>query len=182
MRRHWKTIAVVAAVAAIALSVVAVAYGATRTTTTRRAAGNGACGALMSNPKALKAMQELRAEHQADMQAWYDQYGSDPRAPRRRPRSSSCVEEHWNDMQQLFKKFGIKAPSRPGQGGGMMGGAGGCGGACGGAGAVRHGGQGTGYGGGMMGGGGTDGHGRVPRSDSSASDSSETNREGGRFT
>ena len=32
MRRHWKTIAVVAAVAVVALSVVAVAYGATRTT------------------------------------------------------------------------------------------------------------------------------------------------------
>ena len=34
----------VAVVAALALSVVAVAYGATRTQAERRGAGNGACG------------------------------------------------------------------------------------------------------------------------------------------
>ena len=34
----------------------------------------------MSNPKALDAMQALRAEHQKEMQAWYEQYGSDPSA------------------------------------------------------------------------------------------------------
>jgi hypothetical protein len=121
VRRHWKTIAVVAAVAAIALSVVAVAYGATRTTT-RRATGNGACGALMSNPKALEAMQELRAEHQAEMQAWYQQYGSDPSSAAAQAARRQLREEHWNDMQQLFKKYGVKAPAQAGQGGGMMGG------------------------------------------------------------
>jgi hypothetical protein len=120
----------------IALSVVAVAYGATRTTATKRAAGNGACGALMSNPKALKAMQALRTEHRADMKAWYDQYGSDPQGAEAQAALQQLRDEHWNDMQQLFKKFGIKAPTtQPGQSGGMMGGAGGCGGACGGSGA-----------------------------------------------
>lgn len=150
MIRRWKTIAVVAAVAAIGLSVVAVAYGATRTATSKRAAGNGACGALMSNPKALKAMQVLRAEHQGDMKAWYDQYGSEPQSAEAQAALKQLRDEHWNDMQQLLKKFGIKAPAQPGQGGGMMGGAGGCGGGCGGAGASGTG-QSTGYGGGMMG-------------------------------
>ena len=153
MRRHWKTIAVVAAVAVIGLSVVAVAYGATRSTTTRRAAGNAACGTLMGNPKAVRAMQALRTEHQADMQAWYEQYGSDPQSAEAQAALQQLRDEHWNDMRDLFKKFGIKAPARPGQGGGMMGGSGGCGGACGGTGASGAG-QGTGYGGGMMGSGG----------------------------
>ena len=150
MRRHWKTIALVAVVAAVALSVVAVAYGATRTTT-RRAAGNGACSALMNNPKALKAMQSLRAEHQKDMQAWNEQYGSDPSSAEAQAALQTLREEHWNDMRELFKKLGIKAPAGAGPGGGMMRGAGGCGGACGGAGASGAGSQGTGYGGGMMG-------------------------------
>ena len=79
MRGRWKRVALVAAVAAVALSVVAVAYGATRTSSaTGRATRSGACGALMSNPEALKAMQALRVEHQKEMQAWNAQYGSDP--------------------------------------------------------------------------------------------------------
>jgi hypothetical protein len=143
---------VVATIVAIMLSVVAVAYGATRTTTTRRAAGNAACGALMSNPKALEAMRELRAEHQKEMQAWYQQYGSDRSSAEARAALQKLRAEHWNDMQELFKKFGIKAPAQRGQGGGMMRGAG-CGQACGGVGAGGVG-QGTGCGGGMMGSGG----------------------------
>jgi hypothetical protein len=141
-------------VAAVALSVVAVAYGATKSSTTRRAAANGACGALMSNPKAVKAMQALRAEHQEDIQAWNEQYGSDPQGSEAQAALQELRDEHWNEMRQLFKKLGIKPPAtQPGQGGGMMGGAGGCGGSCGGAGASGVG-QGTGYGGGMMGSGG----------------------------
>ena len=79
----------VAVVAAVALSVVAVAYGATRTQTERRAAGNGACGVLMDDPEALDAMQALRAEHQKERQAWYERYGSDP-SERRGP---GCAAE-----------------------------------------------------------------------------------------
>ena len=140
------------AVAAIALTVVAVAYGATRTSgASRRATGNGACGALMSNPKALKTMQELRVEHQKDMQAWNAQYGSDPTSAVAQAALQQLRKEHWNDMRTLFKRFGIKAPTTVGPGGMMQGaGAGGCGGACGNAGAAGAG-QGTDYGGGMMG-------------------------------
>jgi hypothetical protein len=85
------------------------------------------------------------------MQAWYQQYGTDPSSAAAQAALQQLREEHWSDMQQLFKKYGVKAPARAGQGGGMMGGAGGCGGACGGAGGA---GQGAGYGGGMMGSGG----------------------------
>lgn len=143
------------AVAAVALTVVAVAYGATRASgATRRAPRSGACGALMSNPKALKAMQELRAEHQKDMQAWSAQYGSDPTSADAQAVLQKLREEHWNDMRTLFKQFGVKAPTTVGPGGMMQGaGTGGCGGACGGAGAARDG-DGAGYGSGMMGSGG----------------------------
>jgi len=156
VRGHWKTIAVVVAVAVVALTLVAVAYGATRNSgATRRAARSGACGALMGNPKALKAMQELRAEHQKDVQAWNAQYGSDPTSGEAQAALQKLREEHWNDMRSLFKQFGIKAPRTVGPGGMMQGaGVGGCGGACGSAGAAGTG-QGTGYGGGgMMGSGG----------------------------
>ena len=81
----------VAVVAAVALSVVAVAYGATRTQTERRAAGNGACGVLMNDPVALDAMQALRAEHQKERQAWYELYGSDPSSAGAQLRFSSCA-------------------------------------------------------------------------------------------
>jgi len=131
----------VAVVAAVALSVVAVAYGATRTQTERRATGNGACGVLMSNPEALDAMQALRAEHQKERQAWYGLYGSDPSSADAQAALQELREEHWSDMRGLFEELGIEAPDGAGPGG-MMGS--GCGGGCGGAG------QGAGYGG-MMG-------------------------------
>jgi hypothetical protein len=137
----------VAAVAAVALSVVAVAYGATRAQTARRAAGNGACGVLMGNSEARDAMQALRAEHQKERQAWYEQYGSDPSSAAAQTALRKLREEHWNDMRGLFEKLGIEAPDGAGPGG-MMGRAGGCGGGCGGAGTGA--GQGAGYGG-MMG-------------------------------
>ena len=147
MKRYWRTIAIVTAVVVIALSVVAVAYGATRTT--GRAAGNSACGALMSNPKAVKAMQGLRAEHRQEMQAWIDQYGADPSSAEAQAALTALREEHWNDMRDLFKRLGIKVPAGVGPGR-MMGGPGVCGAACGGAGSGA-GAQGTGYGSGMMG-------------------------------
>lgn len=152
MKRHWRTIAIVTAVVVIALSVVAVAYGATRTT--RRGAGSSACGALTSNPKAVKAMQGLRAEHRQEMQAWIDRYGSDPSSAEAQAARKALREEHWNDMRELFKSLGIKIPAGAGPGG-MMRGSGGCGGACGGAGSgSAAGAQGSGYGSGMMGSGG----------------------------
>jgi hypothetical protein len=153
VRRHWKTMLLVGVVAAIALSVVAVAYGATTKQSVRRSARAGACGSLMSNPQALKDMQALRAEHQADMQAWSDQYGADPSSAEAQAALQNLRQEHWTDMRDLFKKYGIAVPQGAGPGSGQ--GGGGCGGACG-AGASS-GSQGTGYGmmgsGGMMGGG-----------------------------
>jgi hypothetical protein len=140
----------VAVVAAVALSLVAVAYGATRTQTERRAAGNGACGLLMNDPEALGAMQDLRAEHQKERQAWYERYGSDTSSSGAQAALQKLREEHWNDMRGLFEKLGIEVPDGAGPGG-MMGRGGGCGGGCGAAGSRA--GQGAGYGG-MMGSGG----------------------------
>ncbi len=137
-----------AGVAAIALSVVAVAYGATRTTTPR--SGSAACGVLMSNPKAVKAMRALRAEHQKEMQEWVAQYRSDPSSAEAQSALQKLRQEHWSDMQKLFRKLGIEAPATGrGPGSGMMRGAGGSwGGACG---AGATGSQSIGYGSGMMG-------------------------------
>ena len=148
MRRHWKTLAVVAVVAAIALSVVAVAMGATDPQPTARAAAT--CGVLMNDPPAAKAMQDLRVEHQRDMQAWFDTYEADPSSAEAQAALQKLREEHWSDMKALADKLGLAAPQSPG---GSRGTAGvGCGGACG------AGGQGAGYGisgsgGGMMDGG-----------------------------
>ena len=149
--RHWKTLAVAAVVAAIALSIVAVAYAQTgnRPGVQRRAG----CGALMSNPKALKAMQELRVEHQKEMQAWRDRYGAEPNSAEAQDALRQLRQEHWNDMRALLKKLGVNVPD--GAGPGMMGSGAGCGvaggGGCGGPGTSA--GSGAGYGGGMMGGG-----------------------------
>jgi hypothetical protein len=140
----------VAVVAAVALSLVAVAYGATRTQTERRAAGNGACGVLMNDPEALDAMQALRTEHLKERQAWYKQFGSDPSSAEAQTALQDLREEHWNDMRGLLEKLGVELPEGAGPGG-MMGSGGGCGGGCGAAGAGA--GQGAGYGG-MMGSGG----------------------------
>ena len=128
--RHWKTVAIVMAVTVLVLSVVAVAYGATAKT--RGAAGNGACGALTDDPKAIEAMQELRTEHQTEMRAWSDLYGSNPSSAEAQVALQKLREEHRNDMRDLFGKLGIEVPDGAGAGGGMMRGAGGCGGACGG--------------------------------------------------
>ena len=165
MKKNWKTIVVLAVVAVVGLSVVAVASGAAKVKNPFR--GRAACGQLMSNPEAVKAMQALRDEHRQEMQAWYDQYGADPATAEAKAALKTLRQEHWNDMKALFKEFGIKAPRGVGpsicggQGGmmgndGMMGngGNGPCGGddaGCAGPGSGT-GDQGSGYGGGMMGG------------------------------
>ena len=168
MRKNWKMIVVVAVVAAIGLSVVAVASGAAKVKNPFR--GRAACGQLMSNPKAVAAMQALRDEHRGEMQAWYEQYNADPTSVAARAALKALRQEHWNDMKALFKEFGIQVPKGAGPGvcggqGGMMGGNGMMGGGNGGSGPCGGGGgagcagpgsgagnQGSGYGGGMMGG------------------------------
>ena len=162
MRKQWKTIVIVAVVAALGLSVVAAAYGATRSGNTKRARSfAGACQQLFKNPQAVEDMQALRAEHQQEMQAWWSKYGSDPTSAEAVAALKELRTEHWNDMKALFDKYGVKLPANAGPGimggFGMMGGGGGCGGGgCGQGGAGCGGfGQGgiTGAGYGMMGGG-----------------------------
>ena len=157
MRKSWKTIVLAVMVAAIGLSLVAAAYGATKTT--KNAKKRGGCAALMSNPQAVKDMQALRAEHQKEMQAWWDKYGADPTNAEAQAALKELRLEHREDMRQLFKKYGVtwRGGAGPGAcGGGMMGaGAGGCGGAAGSGGCAgpgSAGGAGGGCGGGMMGG------------------------------
>ena len=158
MRNRWKTIVIAVTVAAIGLSLVAVAYGATKTT--RAGKSRGACATLMTNPQAVKDMQALRAEHQKEMRAWWDKYGSDPNSAAAQAAMQALRTEHWNDMKALFEKYGVAVPANAGPGtcggggNGMMGG-GGCGGAGGGAGCAGPGSAGTGNGGGsgMVGGG-----------------------------
>jgi hypothetical protein len=158
VKKHWKMIVIAAAVAVVGLSVVAVASGAAKVKNPFR--GRAACGQLMSNPKAVAAMQALRSEHRQEMQAWYDKYGADPTATDAQAALKTLRQEHWSDMKALFEKSGVEVPEGAGPGtcggqGGMMGGGNGsCGGAGGGAGCAGpgSGNQGAGYGGGMMGG------------------------------
>ena len=80
MKKNWKAIVMVAVVAALGLSVVAAAYGATRSGNTKRARTfSGACAQLFKNPQAVTDMQALRAEHQ---QAVEQEHPEDfPRGP-----------------------------------------------------------------------------------------------------
>jgi hypothetical protein len=148
--RDWKRLLIVVAVAVVGLSVAAVAVGATRPQAVPRD-GAGVCGAVMNDPAAAKAMQELRAEHRGEMQAWCDKYGSERPSALAQKALRDLRAEHWEDMKTLAGEYGIEIP----RGGRVDEGAGGgCGfangGACGG------GAQGAGYGmmgsGGMMGG------------------------------
>lgn len=164
--KRWRVWILVGGVAAtVGLLLFTTGAGAATRKTVPKLWGGGACRSLMSDPAAVKDMQALRAEHRADMQAWWQKYGSDASSAAAQDALRQLREEHWNDMQQLFKKHGITPPSRAsGQGGpGMMGGGpGGCAGA-GGAGAGAGGclggtatpgtsGGGTSYGPGMIGG------------------------------
>jgi len=163
VKKNWKAIVMVAVVAVVGLSVVAVASGAAKVQNPFR--GQGGCGQLMSNPKAVAAMQALRDEHRQEMQAWYDKYSADPNSAEAQAALVTLRQEHWNDMKALFKQFGIEVPQGAGPGicgaqGGMMGngGNGPCGGGSGAAGCAGPGSgtvtQGSGNGGGMMGGAG----------------------------
>jgi hypothetical protein len=160
VKKNWKPIVILAAVAVVGLSVVAVASGAAKVKNPFR--DRAACGKLMSNPKAAAAMQALRDEHRQEMQEWYKKFGTAPASAEAKAALMTLRKDHWNDMKTLFDKLGIKVPKGVGPGicggqGGMMGDGGN--GSCGGAGAgcagpgPGNGDLGAGYGGGMMGGG-----------------------------
>ena len=133
MRKHWKTMVLAVVVTVIGLSVVAAAYGATRSGNAKRAKTfAGACAQLFKNPQAAADMQALRLEHQQEMQSWWEKYGSDPTSADAVAALKALRTEHWNDMKALFEKYGVKLPA--GAGPGSMGGFGMMGGGCGGAG------------------------------------------------
>jgi hypothetical protein len=161
LRNRWKTIVIAVMVAAVGLSLVAAAYGATKTA--RAGKSRAACGVLMKDPQAVKDMQALRVEHQKEMQAWRDKYGSAPSSAEAQAALRALRTEHRSDMKALFDKYGFALPANAGPGAcgggnGMMGGGNGGNGGCGGGGCA--GGNGTGMmgggngscGGGMMGG------------------------------
>jgi hypothetical protein len=100
------------------------AFAATRRTSTGAKvpgtrAGAGVCGALLRDPAALKVMQGLRAEHQADMRAWLAQYGAGPNSPAAQAALTKLRAEHRSDMLALMRSYGIDVRS----GSSMMGGA-----------------------------------------------------------
>ncbi len=127
---------VVALVAATAAFATAQHHAGAVTTTTRLVAatpasanitGPGACGALMSDPKAWKDMQALRDEHFKDMQAWWKQYGSESGSAAAQTALAKLRTEHWNDMRALMQKYGVgsaasgNGPATSGPGSGYRG-------------------------------------------------------------
>ncbi len=137
-----------AAALVLALGAATVAFAATQRSTTGSSAtptraaaqtASGWSGAMMGGAVNVEGMSSLHAEHLADMQAWFDQYGADPDSADAQAALDQLRAEHWNDMRQVFKQYGVDPATTDnggaggGYGGGMMGG-------------------GSGYGGGMMGG------------------------------
>ncbi len=154
MKGHWKTLLVAAGVAVMALSVVAVASGATAAPSTQAPAG--ACTALTDDPQALEEREALRGGFEKARAAWRDKYGADVRTDEARAALQEIRDGYWDDMRSLLEKYGVDVPegagpgSRSGQGGGMMG-AGNGGGNGQGLGHSGGNGQGTGQCGGMTG-------------------------------
>ena len=115
MKKNWKMIVIVAVVVVVGLSAAAVAYGATKVKNPFR--GRAACGQLMSNPKAVAAMQALRASIARRCRRGTTSWQQTPTTPTRRSALKTLRQEHWNDMKALFKEFGIEGAQRaPGRG------------------------------------------------------------------
>jgi len=85
---------------------------------------------LTSNPDALAAWTQLRADHQLAMQTWYDTYKADLRSPAAQQALHDLWTAHWNDMKAFYEQYGGGAAwTCPSDGmwggwdkGGMMGG------------------------------------------------------------
>ncbi|MFA4964150.1 MAG: hypothetical protein WC709_00720 [Thermoleophilia bacterium] len=149
MKRQWKLAVVLSVVAVLGLAIVAAASGAAKV---ERSYRSGACATLVSDPEVRAAMQDLRVEHRANMQAWFEKYGADRSSTEAQSALRSLRVDHWNDMRALLEKSGVAVPEGAGPGacgGGRAAGngPGGCGASGGGAS------QGSSFGGGMMGGG-----------------------------
>jgi len=129
-------IGVAAVVVALSAATVAFAAATQRSTTsssstpTRAAAqtSSGWRGTMMGGAVTVTDMQAQHAEHQADMQAWFDRYGADPNSATARAALDKLRAEHWSDMRALLKKYGVDPATTPrgsatgGYGSGMMGG------------------------------------------------------------
>ena len=64
----------------------------------------------MADPAAAKAMAELRTEHRAGMQAWFDKYGQRPTSAEARRALQKLRADHWRDMKAVFGELGIERP------------------------------------------------------------------------
>lgn len=119
MRWSWRSV-VVAGIAA-ALAVTAAAAVAAAAQGERPATSRSSCSRLMNDPAALKAMRELRGEHQRELRAWQARYGDDPGSAEAQRALQQLRSDHRSDMRALMERFGIRG-AQQGQGG-----CGGCG-------------------------------------------------------
>jgi hypothetical protein len=60
---------------------------------------------LTSNPDALAAWTQLRADHQQAMQAWYDTYKADLTAPEAQQALHDLWAKDWNDMKAFYERY-----------------------------------------------------------------------------
>jgi len=84
---------------------------------------------LTSNPDALEAWTQLRADHQQALQTWYDTYKADLTTPEAQQALHDLWTTFWNDMKSFYETYGDGATwTSPDEGmwggwdmGGMMG-------------------------------------------------------------
>ena len=84
---------------------------------------------LTGNPDALAAWLQLKADHVAAMQAWYETYKADLTTPAAQQALHDLWTDNWNDMKAFYEQYGNGAAwTCPAAGmwggwqGGMMGG------------------------------------------------------------
>ena len=85
---------------------------------------------LTNDPEAMQAWLQLKADHVAAMQTWYDTYKADLTTPEAQQALHDLWTKNWNDMKAFYEKYGNGAAwTCPASGmwggwqtGGMMGG------------------------------------------------------------
>ena len=70
--------------------------------------GTGA-GWLTDNPAAMQAWLQLRSDHQAAMQTWYDTYKADLTTPAAQQALHDLWTAFWNDMKAFYEQYGSGA-------------------------------------------------------------------------
>jgi hypothetical protein len=60
---------------------------------------------LTSNPDALAAWTQLRADHQLAMQTWYDTYKADLTTPQAQQALHDLWTKNWNDMKAFYEQY-----------------------------------------------------------------------------